>query len=87
MLALADQASADLEAGAAELAGLRQEQDRLNKNYNATKDEFREFGDRMQAVRNEVRFKVIEARQALAQLATDDKWKKITARDFAIVGN
>jgi len=41
----------------------------------------------MLTVRKEMRSKVISTRQALAQLATDDEWKKITSRDLAILGN
>ena len=87
MLTLADQAAADMQAGAVAIAKLRKEQGRLNANYNATKDEFRQLGDLMQSARKEYRSRLISARQALAQLATDDEWKKITSRDLAILGN
>jgi hypothetical protein len=87
MLAITDQAAVDLETRATKLATLLKEQDLLNTNYNASKDEFRQLGDRMLTVRKEMRSKVISTRQALAQLATDDEWKKITSRDLAILGN
>ena len=48
MLAIADRAAADLEAGAAELAKLQKEQDRLNADYNATRDDIQQLGERMQ---------------------------------------
>jgi len=86
MLVLVDRAEADLKAGAVELAGLLKEQERLNADYNASRDEFRKLGDRMQAVRKEYRAKTISARQSLASLATDQEWKKITSRDRAIFG-
>ena len=87
MLALADRAGADLKAGAAELAGFSKEQERLNADYNASRDELRKLVDRMQAVRKEYHAKAISARQALASLATDQEWKKITSRDLALFGH
>jgi hypothetical protein len=87
MLAIADQAEADLEAGVAELENLRKKQERLNADYNASRDEILQLGGQASTVRKETRSKLVSARQALAQLSTDDEWKKITARDMAILGN
>ncbi len=86
MLALADQAEADMEAGTAEIAKLNKEQGRLNADYNASWEEFRQLGERMQAARMKYRTKQISTRHALAQLATDDDWIMITSRDHAILG-
>ena len=85
MQALADQALADLQAATAELAGLRQEQERLNADYNATREAFQELDDRMQVLRRKYVAQFIDARQVLAGLATDDEWKEITGRDQALL--
>jgi DNA repair exonuclease SbcCD ATPase subunit len=87
MLAIADQATADLEAGVAELASLREKQERLNADYNASRDEILQLGEQALKVLKETRSKVVSARQVLAQLANDDEWEKITSRDMAILGN
>ena len=87
MLALADQVAVDLKAGTLELASLQKEQAKLAADYKASRDDFRRLGDRMQTVRMESLAKGMRARQALAKLATDDEWKKITSRDLAILGN
>lgn len=87
MLAIADQGAADLQEFDAKLAKLQKEQDGLLADYNASKDEFKQLGDRLQALRKETRSKVISARQALAQLATDEEWKKITSHNLEILGN
>jgi hypothetical protein len=87
MLVVADQIGADMQAGAKELDALQKEQTRLNADYSTTPEALREIGDRIQAVRAEYRAKAISARQALAKLATDKEWKKITSRDLALVGN
>lgn len=85
MQAVADHALADLQAGAAEMAGLRQEQDRLNADYNATMEEFQDLDDRMQAVRRKHVVQFIGSRQAIAALATDAEWKQIAGRDLAVL--
>jgi len=87
MLAIADQAEADLKAGVAELANLKKKQERLNADYNASRDEILQLGAQARKVRKETRSKVVSARTALAQLATDDEWEKITSRDMALIGN
>ena len=87
MRAVADQIGADLLAGATELARLQQEQARLNADYTTTPEALRQVGEQMQSVRTAYRTKALAARQALAQLATDDEWKKITSRDLALIGN
>jgi hypothetical protein len=87
MLAVADQIAADMQAGAKELDALQQELTRLNVDYNTTPDALRQIDEQMLSVRKEYRAKAISARQALAKLATDKEWKKITSRDLALVGN
>jgi len=87
MLAVADQIGVDMVAGAKELDRLQQEQSRLNADYNTTPEALNQIGERIQAVRVEYRAKAISARQALAKLATDKEWKKITSRDLALIGN
>jgi len=87
MLAITDRAESELDPGAAELARLLKEQDRLNADYNAGRDAFQKLGERIQTLRGEQRSRIIGTRQALAQLATDDEWKKIASLDLAILGN
>ena len=87
MLALADQAMAELQTGAEELAALRREQERLYADYMATRDDFEELGNRMQAVRRKQVAQIIAARQALASLATDDEWNIIAGRDLALLNH
>ena len=87
MLALVDQLTAELQVGLDELAKLREEEALLNADYNASLEELHKVGDRIQSVRVEYRAKLIRMRMALAQLATDDEWKKITSRDLAISNN
>lgn len=84
MLALADQITADLQTGALEIDRLLKEQSRLNAEFATTAEELRLIGERIQSVRTGYRTKAISSRQALAQLATDKEWKKITSRDLAI---
>jgi len=87
MRAVADQIGADLLAGAQELARLQQEQTRLAADYTTTPEALRQVGEQMQSARTAYRTKALAARQALAQLATDDEWKQITSRDLALIGN
>jgi predicted nuclease with TOPRIM domain len=87
MQAIADQNAAEMQLRVEELARLRKEEVRLNANYDASKDEFRQLGDRIQSVRKQYRSLVIRTRTELAQLTTDDEWKKITSRDLAIFNN
>jgi hypothetical protein len=87
MLAVADQIAADMQAGAKEMDLLQQEQTRLNADFNTTPEALRQIGEQMLSVRKEYRAKAISARQALAKLATDKEWKKITSRDLALIGN
>jgi hypothetical protein len=84
ILAIADRTSADVETGASDLAKLLQEQDRLNGDYNASREEFRQLGDRIQVLRKEHRSRFISDRNALAQLATDEEWKKIASRELTV---
>ena len=85
MLVLANQFEADMKAGTAEIAKISKEQGRLNADYNASRDDFRQLGELIQAARTEYRTKQISTRNALAQLATDYEWKKITFSDHAIL--
>jgi predicted nucleic acid-binding Zn-ribbon protein len=82
--AIVDQRAAEMQKGFDEFARLRKAQVRLNANYDASQDEFRQLGNSIQSVRAEYRSKVIQTRQAIAQLTTDDEWEKITSRDLAI---
>lgn len=84
MLALVEQNAAQIKTGIEELEKLRKEEVQLNANDSASRDAFRQLGDRIQHVREEYRSKVIKLRTALAQLATDEEWKKITSRDLAL---
>ena len=85
MLAISDRAAADLEADAADVAELLKEQDRLNADYNASREEFRQLGDRLEAMRKKSRSTFMKAHHAIAQLATDDEWKKIAAHNFLAI--
>jgi vancomycin resistance protein YoaR len=85
MLAIIDRASASIESDATELATVLKEQDRLNADYNASRDDFRKIGDRLEALRKKHRSAFLSARQSLAQLATDDEWKKISSRDLELL--
>jgi septal ring factor EnvC (AmiA/AmiB activator) len=85
MLAIIDRASASIEADATELATDLREQDRLNADYNASLDDFRKIGERLEALRKKHRSAFLSARQSLAQLATDDEWKKISSRDLELL--
>ena len=87
MLALIDRADADMQSGAREFKKVREQQQRLNADYDTTRDELQQIGDKIQAVRKTYRDRVISVRQELAQLATNDEWKSITSRDLAIFGN
>ena len=87
MQAIVDKNAAEMQLGVEELARLRKEEVRLNANYGASMDEFRQLGDRIQSVRKQDRSLVIHTRTALAQLTTDDEWKQITSRDLAIFNN
>jgi len=87
MQAIVDQNAAEMQLGFEEFARLRKEEVRLNANYDASQDEFRQLGDRIHSARKENRSLVIHTRMALAQLTTDDEWKKITSRDLAIFNN
>jgi len=87
MLALVDQNTVELHAGIKEYEKLRKEDALLNTNYNASRDEFKQLGDRIQYVRQEFWTRLIKVRMALAQLATGDEWKKITSRDLTILNN
>jgi hypothetical protein len=84
MLAIIDEAQADLEGAARELAHLRVEQETLDARHEAAPEEFRDLGDRIQRLRGVHRAKAIELRQKLAALATDAEWKSITARDLGL---
>jgi hypothetical protein len=85
MLAFADLAAADLEADSADLAELLKAQDRLNADYNASREEFRQLGDRLEGMRKKNRSTFMKAHHAIAQLATDDEWKKIAAHNFLAI--
>ena len=87
MLALADQFEIELQTGMTEFAKLHQEQQQLNADYTATREAFQQLGEHLQQVRTEYRSKMITTRMAIAQLATDDEWKKITSRELALFGN
>ena len=84
MLALVDKEAADLQLGVEEFARLREEEARLDADYNTTPDQLRKVGDRLQAVRLQYRAQLIQTRIALAQLATDAEWKEITSRNLAV---
>ena len=84
MLALVDKEAADLQLGVEEFARLREEEARLDADYNTTPDQLRKVGDRLQAVRLQYRAQLIQTRMALAQLATDAEWKEITSRNLAV---
>ena len=86
MLATLDRAAASIESDATELATILKEQDRLNADYNATREDFRKIGDRLEVLRKKHRSTFMSARQSLAQLATDDEWKKISSRDLELLG-
>jgi uncharacterized protein YukE len=79
MLAVVDQVAPELQAGAKELDRLQQEQSRLNADYTTTPEALRQIGEQLQSVRAACRTKALATRQALAQLATDAEWKKITS--------
>lgn len=87
MQTLADQAMAELKKGAEELATLRQEQERLNKDYNATRDDYKRMEERLVAVRRKQIEQIIATRQAIASMATDDEWKIMAGRDLALLND
>ena len=87
MLVIVDQESDQLISEIVEFEKLRKEDVRLNANYHASREEFEQLGKRIQSVREQFENRLIKARIAIAQLATDDEWEKITSRDLAILHN
>ena len=84
MLAIVDQELIKLKSQIAELKELRREDVLLNANYNASRDDFERIGNRIHSVHEQFYSGLIKTRMAIAQLATDDEWKKITSRDLVI---
>jgi len=87
MLTIVDQESTRLRSEIVEFEKLRKEEADLNANYNASREEFEQMGKRIQSVREEFHTRLIKARMAIAQLATDDEWQEITSLDLAILNN
>ena len=85
MLDITNEASIALRAVIVETKKLRQEQSRLNLDYHASPDDFSRVNNRLITLRKESRTKILNTRQALAQLATDTEWKKIISRDLVIL--
>lgn len=83
MKALIDQELDALLAGTTELAELRQELSRLNKDYNATREELEDVNNQMLVIRRKHIARFIAFRQSLASLATDEEWMKLIDHDFA----
>lgn len=87
MLAVTDQAAQDIRTGMVELEQLLAEQNRLYRAYATTPAALDEIWIRIQTTRQTYRTRLIHARSALAQLATDDEWKQIIDRDHPFVDN
>jgi hypothetical protein len=84
LLDVFDQAAAELKVGLDQIVALRQEDVRLNGNPQTATEDLRQQGVLIQSHIKTHRAKIIRARMALAHLATDDEWKKITSRRLAI---
>lgn len=86
MLNLVDRGSEQLRTQAALMAKLLDEQERLNQNYNATPEAFQAIGERLRTQQKDNYDKAMAIRFALAKLATDDEWKKITKLNLGLLG-
>lgn len=87
MLTLTDQLSLNMQAGMSQMESLMAEQDRLYRAYDSSPEALNDISARIDAARKNYRTCMIRGRCDLAQLATDDEWKKIIARDLAVLGN
>lgn len=87
MLILTDQLALELQAGMTQMETLLAEQDRLYRAYASTPTALDDVGARIHTVRQTYRMRIVHGRCAIAQLATDDEWKRIIDRDLALFGN
>lgn len=85
LLALADQASAQLRSSAQALSALLEEQARLNLDYAATPEAFEALGARLQAQRQASFTKAMALRSAMAKLTTDEEWHQLTAEKLGLL--
>ncbi len=86
MLNLADRGSEQLRRSATQLEDLLMEQQRLNLDYKATPEAFQALGERLQAQRKDSFTKAMAIRFAMAKMATDDEWKKLTSEKLGLMG-
>jgi len=69
-----------------DLQDLLMEQQRLNLDYKATPEAFQALGERLQAQRKDSFTKAMAIRFAMAKMATDDEWKKLTSEKLGLMG-
>jgi len=85
LLTLADQLELVLKTSALDLLEMEVEQQNLIRDYQSTKKDFEDLGNRMQAQRTKLTNDFLELRQKMTSLTTDAEWEEITSRDEALL--
>jgi hypothetical protein len=86
LLAKLDEGAMLLRLQAAAEANLLARQHHLDLNYNATRKDFQAVGEQLALLKQKSFDQSMAIRSAMAGLATDEEWKKVTSKNLGLLG-